>query len=78
MKRVKTVILRAVALVSKKTYFKPMLTFWPFYTIKHLYVPGPFGNKWTKMCLVKLFMAPESKMGFEYIVGKLIICGFRN
>ena len=38
----KNVILRAVALVSKKTYFKPMLTFWPFYTIKHLYVPGPF------------------------------------
>ena len=30
------------------------------------------------MCLVKLFMAPESKMGFGYIVGKLIICGFRN
>ena len=26
----KNVILRAVALVSKKTYFKPMLTFWPF------------------------------------------------
>ena len=26
----KNVILRAVALVSKDTYFKPMLTFWPF------------------------------------------------
>ena len=35
-------------------------------------------NKWAKMCLVKLFMAPESKMDFGYIVGKLIICGFRN
>ena len=30
-------------------------------------------NKWAKMCLVKLFMAPRSKMGFGYIVGKLII-----
>ena len=28
--RVKNIILRAVTLVNKKTYIKPMLTFWPF------------------------------------------------
>ena len=32
-----------LAILDYKTSFiKPILTFWPFQTIKHLYVQGPF------------------------------------
>ena len=45
--RVKKCILRFVSLSINKVFiiffFKPRLAFWPFYTIKHLYVPVPFG-----------------------------------
>ena len=43
--RVKKGILRAVTLSINKAFIKPILTFWPFETIKHLYMPGPCGRK---------------------------------
>ena len=42
--RVKKGILRAVTLSINKAFIKPILTFWPFLTIKHLHVPGPCGS----------------------------------
>ena len=39
--RVKKDIFRVVTLSINKAFIKPILAFWPFYTIKHLYVPGP-------------------------------------
>ena len=70
--------------IFKLTYIQFMFSLYAPYIHKsfrtHVIIPPAYYycDKWAKMCLVKLFMALESKMGFGYIVGKLIICGFRN
>ena len=55
MVRVKKGILRAVTLSINKAFIKPILTFLPFLTIKHLYVPGPCGEKWKKLKTSTIF-----------------------